>query len=263
MLYKFVARKIACKLMLSQTHNTDWFEDWFNSPYYHILYKDRDDNEAKLFISHLIDTLQPHRKSKLLDIACGKGRHAIYMNKLGYDVDAYDLSTNSINAAKQYETKNLRFFVNDIRNPLNTNQYNYAFNLFTSFGYFDKEEDNYKAIKAIVDSLIYDGLLVIDFMNIKKVIENLIVTEEKVIDGLKFTISKKVEKGFIIKEIIFSDKGKNHRFLERVKAISYDDFKNYFDSANLKIINTYGDYSLNSFNIETSDRLILIAKKVK
>lgn len=241
--------------------DTDWFKNWFNSPYYHILYKNRDENEAKLFISNLIDHLKPVKNDQLLDIACGKGRHAILMNKLGFNVDAYDLAKNSIDTAKKFETNNLRFYVNDIREPLKINHYNYAFNLFTSFGYFVDETDNFKAIKAIADSLTKNGVLVLDFMNVHKVIKDLIIKEDKTIDGIQFSISKTVEDGFIVKNISFTDKGKDYSFHEKVKAITLDDFKSYFNSANLSIQKIYGDYNLQDFDIKNSDRLILITKK--
>ena len=74
----------------------EWFESWFNSEYYHILYKNRDYAEAEKFISRLMDFLCPKPDAKFVDIACGKGRHAIFINKLGYDVVGYDLSEESI-----------------------------------------------------------------------------------------------------------------------------------------------------------------------
>ncbi|NQX98132.1 MAG: hypothetical protein HRT73_09675, partial [Flavobacteriales bacterium] len=45
--------------MKKNSENSEWFEDWFDSPYYHILYKNRDDKEAKDFISNLINYLKP------------------------------------------------------------------------------------------------------------------------------------------------------------------------------------------------------------
>ena len=60
-----------------------WFETWFDTPYYHILYKDRDFAEAENFISLLIKYLKLPENSKIIDLACGKGRHSIFLNQLG------------------------------------------------------------------------------------------------------------------------------------------------------------------------------------
>ena len=55
----------------------EWFASWFDSPYYHLLYQHRDDNEAKQFIGHLTEALDLPQGAKVLDLACGKGRHSI------------------------------------------------------------------------------------------------------------------------------------------------------------------------------------------
>lgn len=238
--------------------NKNWFESWFDSPYYHLLYKDRDEQEAEMFIANLINYLKPSSNAFFLDVACGKGRHAVFMNKLGFKVDAFDLSKNSIEFAKKFENEKLKFFVNEIRKPLKIAQYDFAFNLFTSFGYFVREQDNIDAICAISKSLKQKGVFVMDFMNTKKIVANLVAEEIKTVQHIDFNIKKKIIDNFLVKEITFTDKGKFYKFTEQVKTIYLDDFLNYFKAANLKIIATFGDYNLNAFDENNSDRLILI-----
>jgi SAM-dependent methyltransferase len=247
--------------MSKSKDNLNWFEDWFDSPYYHILYKNRDMIEAESFISNLLSYLKPQKTDNILDVACGKGRHAKTINDFGFYVDAFDLSENSIKSAKQFENEQLHFYVNDIRKPLKTNHYNFAFNLFTSFGYFDDDNDNVIAINAITESLQANGTLVLDFMNASKIINDLVEAETKIIEGITFKITKSVVDNFIVKQIDFEDKGNSHSFQERVKAITQTDFIRYFSLANLKIEATFGDYDLNPFNENTSERLIIVAKK--
>ena len=67
-----------------------WFESWFNTPYYHILYKERDMEEAQSFLKRLTDYLHMNANSKVLDVACGKGRHSLFLNQLGFDVTGID-----------------------------------------------------------------------------------------------------------------------------------------------------------------------------
>ena len=97
---------------------TPWFENWFDSPYYHILYKDRDYKEAEIFISNLINFLKPPKESKLLDLACGAGRHSIFINKMGYDVTGVDLSKNSIDTALAHKNDSLQFDTHDMRDMI-------------------------------------------------------------------------------------------------------------------------------------------------
>ena len=238
-----------------------WFINWFDSPYYHILYKNRDEKEAKFFIENLVQYLSLKKRSKLLDIACGKGRHATYFNSLGFDVVGVDLSTNSITSAKENENATLQFSVHDMRKVYQENQFDVATNLFTSFGYFEKDEDEQKAINAMAINLKKDGILVIDFMNAKKVINNLIASEQKIIDSITFDINRKVENQHIIKDIHISDSKTKHHFQEKVKALTLADFSDFITNAGLKIIDIFGNYKLEAFNAQTSDRLILICKK--
>jgi SAM-dependent methyltransferase len=238
-----------------------WFEEWFDSKFYHVLYKDRDDTDAKKFIDNLLEYLEPKKNAIFCDVACGKGRHSIYINKLGYKVDGFDLSSNSIKHAKKFELENLHFFKNDIREPLKINTYDFAFNLFTSFGYFEDESDNQKSIDAIATSLKSNGFLVLDFMNCAKVLKNLTISESKNVDDIKFNINRGEIDGHIVKNIHFKDKGADYNFKEKVKIISLKVFKSYFDVADLKIEAIFGDYNLNPYDINNSDRLILLAKK--
>lgn len=240
-----------------------WFENWFDSPYYHILYKHRNIAEAELFIDKLVDFLNPPIHASFLDLACGKGRHSIYLNKKGFNVVGMDLSPENISNAKLEEKSNLKFYVEDMRLFSVKNKFDFVINLFTSFGYFDSEKDDYATINCVSKALNTNGLFVIDFMNAHKVIENLVLHEVKIIDGIEFEITKKIENNFIVKRIQFFDQGKKYNFEERVKAITLFDFKKYLEVNKLKILYLFGNYNLEEFQISTSNRLIIIAQATK
>ena len=240
----------------------DWFENWFDSPFYHILYKERGWLEAEVFIDKLIHFLKPEKNTSFLDVGCGKGRHSVFLNKKGYDVTGIDLSENSIAEANKSNNSTLHFYVHDMRQLFRISYFDYALNLFTSFGYFENDQDNYNAIKAMADNLKPNGTVVLDFMNSKKVIANIVEQEKKIIDGIDFSISKKLENDFIIKTILFSCGEKQYSFQEKVKALTLIDFKKYFEANQLKIVHLRGNYNLEAFDENTSDRLIMIAKKL-
>ena len=103
---------------------TNWYKNWFDSEYYHILYNKRDHNEAELFIKNLLKILSPKKKAYFLDLCCGKGRHSILLNKMGYKVDGIDLSKNSIEQALREKRNNLNFFVRDMRQINEHSKYN-------------------------------------------------------------------------------------------------------------------------------------------
>lgn len=240
----------------------DWYENWFSSSYYKILYQDRDELEAEEFINALIDHLQPLPGSKMLDIACGEGRYAYQLEERGFNVTGIDLSHASIRKAKQYESDHLHFYVHDMRFPFYINYFDYSFNFFTSFGYFGTERDHMMAAKSFAKGLKKEGLLVIDYMNAQRVIENLIPEATIVKNGLTFNITKKVEGGKIIKDIKFNDEhGGSHHYAERVSAFRLSDFLKMFKTAGLSIVGTFGNYQLDPYDPATSPRLIMIFKK--
>ena len=116
---------------------TDWFSSWFNTPYYHILYKDRNEEDARVFIQHITQFLKLSKDRHILDLPCGKGRHSVYLNSLGYRVTGGDLSEQSIAYAKQFENDRLQFRVKDMRVPFLL-KYDAVFNLFTSLGILNR-----------------------------------------------------------------------------------------------------------------------------
>ena len=238
-------------------HTTQWYTSWFDSPYYHILYKDRDHAEAQQFMDNLTRFLDIPKGGKILDLACGKGRHSIYLNQLGYDVTGVDLSSNSIAHAKQYENDSLRFVVHDMSTPF-PNQFDAVVNLFTSFGYFDKEEDNLNTIKAIRSCLNSTGFGVIDFMNSDYVIRHLVDQDSKTVNGIEFNQKRRFENGYIIKDIQFMIDHMEYQFKERVRAFTLTDFERLFDQSGVQLHSTFGDYNLRPFDLTNSERLIMI-----
>lgn len=236
---------------------TEWFASWFDTSYYHILYKHRDDSEAQEFIRNIVSFLNIKKEDKLLDLACGKGRHSIFLNQLGYNVIGADLSKNSINIAKEFENERLHFVEHDMRNSFKT-KFDVILNLFTSFGFFEDDNEDIKVLQNIKNGLNKNGIAIIDFMNAKKVIKQLVPEEIQQIDGITFNIKRYLKNGFIIKEINFNADGEHHTFFEKVKCLDLTKINLYLDSVGFKIKHTFGNYQLDVFNEDTSDRLILV-----
>ena len=247
------------KTQINNSNPENWFASWFDSPYYHILYKERNYREAQLFMDNLTHYLNLPEKAKVLDLCCGKGRHAIYLNQLGFDVLGADLSENSIAEANKNQNKNLHFQVHDMREKFE-DKFDAIFNLFTSFGYFENDEDNLTTLIAIKESLTEHGFAVIDFMNVNQVIANLVPEEVKKVEGIDFHIKRYVSDGHIYKEIDFEDKGHNFHFTEKVKALTLTDFESMMGEAGIYLLDIFGDYKLKKFHKTESERLIMIFK---
>ena len=237
----------------------EWFADWFNSSYYQILYQNRNEKEAEQFLNVLQKFLK--KDEKILDVSCVT-QYSIYLNRLGYNITGIDLSEKSITSEKQKSNNKITFDIWDMRKPYKKEYFDVVLNLFTSFGYFESDYENFKAIKSISSNLKENGILILDFFNSKKVISELVEIEQKTLSGIEFNINRKIEEGFILKNIKFEDNGKKFEFTEKVKALNYSDFYKIFDSIKLEITNKFGDYQLNKFDPKRSDRLILIVKKI-
>ncbi|MEO7523143.1 MAG: class I SAM-dependent methyltransferase [Ferruginibacter sp.] len=242
-----------------------WFKDWFNTAYYHQLYFKRDDKEAAAFIDKLIDHLKPKQDSFMLDVACGKGRHSIQLAGKNHDVTGIDLSEDSILEALKYETDKLHFYQHDMRLPFWINYFDYAFNFFTSFGYFKTQREHDNAIRTIAQSLKPNAVFVMDYLNAHYAEDNMVHQSEKEIEGVNYLITKWYDETHFYKKIMIEDEALQEPliFTEKVAKFSLGDFTDMFAYQGLQIKEVFGDYNFNNYSTKSSPRLIMIAEKIK
>tara|TARA_B100000989_G_C19410780_1_gene414259 strand:+ start:114 stop:833 length:720 start_codon:yes stop_codon:yes gene_type:complete len=233
--------------------------NWFDTHYYNLLYKNRNEKEAQLFIDHILEKIKIKPNSKVLDLACGTGRHSKYLEKKGFNVVGVDKSEKNIFIAKKNENKSLKFFNQEMTTDINM-KFDVVFNFFTSFGY-SNDKYNHDTVENISKNLKPGGLFVIDFLNSELVRKNIVKSDKKFIRGINFNISRFIKNNCIYKNISFKDKNQQYNFTEKVMLLNLFDFKKYFSKNNFKILEIFGDYDLSIFKIEKSPRLILIAKK--
>lgn len=241
-----------------------WFKDWFNSLYYHQLYFKRDEAEAAKFINKLIDYLNPSPGCFMLDMACGRGRHARQLASKGFDVTGTDLSPDSILEARKHETENLHFFVHDMRLPFWMNYFDYAFNFFTSFGYFRTRREHENSIRTIAQSLQPNGIFVIDYLNVHYAEDHLVHKSEIQIDDVNYYITKWYDETHFFKKIIIEDDvlKKPLEYQEKVAKFSLGDFTEMLAYHQLQIQEVFGDYNFNSYHVKNSPRMLIISKKM-
>ena len=158
----------------------NWFKSWFDTKYYHILYKHRNNEEASYFIRNLVNKLNIASNSNVGDIACGKGRHSLELSKYDLNVWGMDLSSNSILFATENANDRTEFSVHDMRDPFPKKNFDYIFNLFTSFGYFEDSNEDLKCIENISLALKSGGYFIQDYINAKIVISNFPQNETKI-----------------------------------------------------------------------------------
>lgn len=241
-----------------------WFEDWFNSSYYHQLYFQRDDREAAAFIELLLAYLQPPTGARMLDVACGKGRHSRMLAAAGFDVTGIDLAAASIAEANTYAHEHLRFFEHDMRLPFHIRYFQYAFNFFTSFGYFKSDREHANALRSIAQSLVLGGTFVIDYLNVHYAEDHLIHKMEKEIGPVNYYITKWFDENHFYKKIVVEDDALNQplTYTEKVAKFSLGDFNDMLSYHGMQIQTVFGDYQLGAYDVRKSPRMIIIAKKI-
>ena len=251
-------------LLRRTSSQPEWFASWFDSIHYRALYAHRDEEDAAKLVDCLIGRLQPTPGAAVLDLGCGTGRHSRYLASKGFRVMGLDLSAGSIKQAKQSEGPNLRFRRQDMRLPFGHHAFDYVLNLFTSFGYFEDPENHLTVVHNIARSLKSDGRLVLDYLNAGYAETHL--TPEEVIErgGNTYRISRWTDRDHIFKRIVVD--GRNTaplEYLERVAKLTVEDFRFMLALCDMRIDEIYGDYQLTPFDVKTSPRLILVAKRIE
>jgi SAM-dependent methyltransferase len=242
----------------------DWFEAWFDSPLYEKLYANRDQEEARQLITFLEKAILLDLNSKILDLGCGRGRHAISLARKGYHVTGVDLSERAIETAQEKAVNEglsrVHFQVGDMREPL-PQKFDVILNLFTTFGYFVDDDENARVLDSVVQMLKTDGIFVLDYLNAAQVIDTLIPEESGQFQDIDYTIKRYLKEGSIHKDITFKKEATESEktYSEKVKLYDAEWFRQQMNERKLKIDHIYGDYEGGEYEEENSPRLLIIS----
>jgi SAM-dependent methyltransferase len=244
---------------------SEWFESWFDTTYYHKLYFKHDHDEASAFIDRLVQWLQPSPGSLMLDVACGRGRHSIQLAQQGFNVTGIDLSESSIGYAKKFEADYLHFYRHDMRQPFWINYFDFAFNFFTSFGYFRTRREHDAALRTIAQALHRDGVLIIDYLNRHYVEGHLVYSNDKEIEGINYHITRWMDEEYFYKKIEVEDESLSEPYIytEKVSKFSLGDFTDMLAYQGMQIIEVFGNHDLCPYHVRNAPRMIMVARKIK
>ena len=267
-------------------NKVDWFEAWFNSPLYEQLYANRDEQEAERLAELILHKLPPDYYNPVLDLGCGRGRHSITLAKRGYQVTGVDLSPRAVETARERaEEEGLdeltQFKVGDMRQPVGSN-FQLIVNLFTTFGYFEDDEENIAVLQNVKNMLKPDGYFVFDYLNAVQVRNSITPEEKGTLDsdaGASASADANTEKGThqyhitrnidvdsrtVRKHITFeTSSGEERTFTERVKLYDKSWFEKQLKQLGFTIENIFGDYDGEAFDETTSPRLLIFARNSK
>jgi SAM-dependent methyltransferase len=220
---------------------TEWFEQWFGEEYLR-LYPHRDDADAEAAVA-LIDRIVRLRGRRVLDLACGPGRHAALLAARGGRVVGLDLSLPLLGRARQRADAAVRLVRGDMRHlPFSGGAFDVVVNLFTSFGYFADDAQHAQVVREAAALLRPGGVFVLDYFNARFVRAGLVPREERVAGAQRVVIERHLtpDERFVVKEIHLLDDGRS--FLERVRLFTPDELARLLSDAGLSIRSRFGDY---------------------
>jgi SAM-dependent methyltransferase len=238
------------------------FQEWFDSPMYESMYAHRDDQEAEKLSSLIHSRFPVDQYPRLLDLACGRGRHCLNLARVGYALTGVDLAPRAIAIAREkLASQHLKadFICGDMRVPL-PDTFDGIVNLFTSFGYFDDDEENRSVLRAMHEMLRPGGFLVLDYLNERWVRDTLVPEESGSFDTCEYTIRRWISGSMVMKKISTQRPDVQVReFNEQVKLYGNDWFTHELTSLGFRITERLGDYDGSPFDPARSPRLIIIA----
>lgn len=253
----------------------NWYKSWFSTQDYLDLYKHRDSVDAQKIVNLILNNIKLEKDAHILDLACGNGRHSILFAKKGYYVTGIDLSRFLINQANERlkdeylkHSPSLKFEIKDMRDIGHKNEFDLVINIFTSFGYFKRDEDNEMVIKSVSESLKHGGYFLLDFFNPVSLAKSLVPFNIKKYNSKVIVQIRNLTDKFVVKDILIfknSPSGETpeyEQYRERIRLYSLEDFGQMFRKFGLELRRTFGGYDAGLFDRNTSGRLIILAQKV-
>ena len=240
----------------------NWFKDWFASEEYNSVYNHRDENDAKKLIDLILSNVSLNENSLILDAACGRGRHLNYLSSLKLNAIGFDLSMQFLLQAKKNSFGvNTSIFRADIREVCFRKKFDLVLNLFTSFGYFEMDEENFRFIKKAYSFLNDKGYYILDYLNKNYLVQNLIPYTKRLIGSSVLEEFREITNDRVKKRIIIEREGSKKIFHESVKLYSKDFLLEQFISFGYSYFKLFGDYDGNPYDEFKSERLIMILQK--
>jgi len=242
----------------SGEQEADWFEEWFGQDYLDI-YQHRDETEAERAIELIATNMAGRRIDRVLDLACGAGRHTRVLRERWWTV-GLDLSMSLLRVARR-ESSDGPYVRADMRElPFAGGSFDLVVNLFTSFGYFEDDSEHVRVLSCVSDVMKHGGTLVIDYLNASQVRRELVPYDERVENGITIEQRRTISPDgrFVEKTIALRERGKE--YIERVRLLSPRDLQGMLVAAGFKVVKLFGDYSGDDWN-EESPRTILFASR--
>lgn len=239
----------------------EWYEKSFGSDYL-LVYKHRDLQGAYNEVRSMMEWLELPEGSEVLDLCCGMGRHSLVLTDFGFKVTGVDLSEALLAEARRKDAAGeVRWVRGDMREVPLADTFDAVVNLFTSFGYFEDDAENVRVLHEIKRLLKPGGSFIIDYLNPPYVKAHLVPESERTDGSVLIREQRRIENGFVKKQIVLSEGGAERTYEERVKLYDRERFEALLKEAGLAADRLYGGYDASPYEPEASPRMIFVGRK--
>ena len=230
-----------------------WYETAFRKQYLDLYYQ-RSQEAAQGEAEFAARALGLPEGARVLDVACGAGRHARVLEKLGHRVVGIDLSRDLL-----AEARDVTCVRSDMRRLPFHGAFDAATSFFTSFGYFD-DPGNRATMESIAAALRSGGVFLLDFLNAIAVATQLVPASEEEREGRIYRLTRRIEDGRVVKDVVIEEEGLTVSYRESVRLYHHHDLVRMLKAAGLAPLAAYGDYDGRDFTTD-APRCILVARK--
>jgi len=240
-----------------------WYKNWFGKDYLKV-YSHRNQKEAQQLVQLIFPNINLKSDAQILDIGCGQGRHLSIFAEKQFKITGIDLSRVLLTIAKENNSDNpsAKFIQADMRYLPFNSKFDLILNLFTSFGYFEKDESNISVLRQINKLLKKSGSFVFDYFNANYVKENLVPKHKEEVGEIIVEQERFIENSRVKKKISLTKKGEQSIYYESVKLYSPEEIYDMLRLVNLRTNKTFGNYNGSPFD-KQSPRLLIFGDKIE
>ena len=242
-------------------HEKDDF--WHTTAEY--LFSERRWQAVPAELDHVVKLLELEPGAKVLDLCCGVGRHSLELARRGFRVTGVDRTEAYLEQAERRaraEGLDIQFILEDMRTFCRPDAYDAILNLFTSFGYFEDQEDDRRVTANMYRSLVPGGSLLMDLQGeevLARIFRENNWSEE---DGVLFLEERAVSQNWswIENRWIIIEDGKRKDLYLSHRLYSATELTGLLVSSGFAHAEAFGDLAANPYD-HTAKRLVVVARK--
>ena len=243
-----------------------WYQEWFGEEYLR-LYAHRNDDEAQAQTSFILQLLGNKKDLSVLDVACGTGRHLAGFAEAGMHSVGIDLSHTLIKIAHERlacHGEGTYVLRADMRTlPFPNSSFSLLTSMFTSFGYFETDQEHATLLQEWHRVLRSGGYLFLDYLNRAYTLRNLIPRSREKIHGRAVTQQRYIslDRQRVVKEITISSGHENEQlqFRESVRMFSKEELLSLLTNSGFNVLKVFGDFHGNPLS-SSAPRLLVFAE---